>query len=139
MLSSAALRGVQGRVYLVQHDKVTITKEGNIDARSEKEWVLETDGVNLKTVMCIEGVDFKRAYSNSCVEVFSVLGIEAAREAIFKELRSVIEFDGSKVNYRHLALLCDVMTHRGSLMAITRHGINRADWISDEMFVRGDG
>jgi DNA-directed RNA polymerase II subunit RPB1 len=129
MLNSVALRGVQGikRVYLVQHDKVTITKEGNIDARSEKEWVLETDGVNLKTVMCIEGVDFKRAYSNSCVEVFSVLGIEAAREAIFKELRSVIEFDGSKVNYRHLALLCDVMTHRGSLMAITRHGINRAD------------
>jgi DNA-directed RNA polymerase II subunit RPB1 len=37
---------------------VTITKEGNIDARSEKEWVLETDGMNLKTaVMCIEGVD----------------------------------------------------------------------------------
>jgi DNA-directed RNA polymerase II subunit RPB1 len=45
--------------------------------------------------MCIEGVDFKRADSNSCVEVFSVLGTEAAQEAIFKELWSVIEFDGS--------------------------------------------
>jgi DNA-directed RNA polymerase II subunit RPB1 len=44
-----------------------------------------------------------------------------------RELRGVIEFDGSYVNYRHLALLCDLMTHRGSLMAITRHGINRAD------------
>jgi DNA-directed RNA polymerase II subunit RPB1 len=129
MLNSVSLRGVQGikRVFLVKHDKVSITPEGIIDARADKEWVLETDGVNLKTVMCVDGVDFKRAYSNSCVEIFNVLGIEAARGAIFKELRSVIEFDGSKVNYRHLALLCDVMTHRGSLMAITRHGINRVD------------
>lgn len=31
------------------------------------------------------------------------------------------------MNYRHLAILCDVMTHRGHLMAITRHGINRTE------------
>ncbi|KAJ2977437.1 hypothetical protein NUW54_g11420 [Trametes sanguinea] len=129
MLNSVSLRGVPGiqRVFLLKHDKITITPAGNIDARAEKEWVLETDGVNLKTVMCIDGVDFKRTYSNSCVEIFNVLGIEAARAAIMRELRGVIEFDGSYVNYRHLALLCDLMTHRGTLMAITRHGINRAD------------
>ena len=129
MLNSVSLRGVKDieRVFLLEHDKVTISDEGSIEARKEKEWVLETDGVNLKTVMCIDGVDFRRTYSNSCVEVFNVLGIEAARAAIMKELRGVIEFDGSYVNYRHLALLCDLMTHRGSLMAITRHGINRAD------------
>jgi hypothetical protein len=28
---------------------------------------------------------------------------------------------------RHLAILCDIMTCRGHLMAITRHGINRTD------------
>jgi len=28
---------------------------------------------------------------------------------------------------RHLAILCDVMTSRGHLMAITRHGINRSE------------
>jgi DNA-directed RNA polymerase II subunit RPB1 len=129
MLDSVSLRGVKGieRVFLQEHDKVVITAEGSIKGRDEKEWVLETDGVNLKTVMCIEGVDFRRTYSNSCVEIFNVLGIEAARAAIMKELRKVIEFDGSYVNYRHLALLCDLMTHRGTLMAITRHGINRAD------------
>ncbi|KAL6301005.1 beta and beta-prime subunits of DNA dependent RNA-polymerase [Sparassis latifolia] len=129
MLNSISLRGVPGiqRVFLMEHDKVVITPEGSIEARAEKEWVLETDGVNLKTVMCIDGVDYKRTYSNSCVEIFNVLGIEAARAAIMRELRGVIEFDGSYVNYRHLALLCDLMTHRGTLMAITRHGINRAD------------
>ncbi|KAJ8509443.1 hypothetical protein ONZ45_g8381 [Pleurotus djamor] len=129
MLNSVSLRGVPGikKVFLMEHDKVTISKDGTIQAREDKEWVLETDGINLKSVMCVDGVDFRRTYSNNCVEIFDVLGIEAARAAIMKELRNVIEFDGSYVNYRHLALLCDLMTHRGSLMAITRHGINRAD------------
>lgn len=127
MLNSVSLRGVPGvhRVFLLEHDKVYVNDEGGI--KTKKEWVLETDGVNLKAVMCVPGVDFTRTYSNSCVEIFNILGIEAARAAIMKELRGVIEFDGSYVNYRHLALLCDLMTHRGTLMAITRHGINRAD------------
>ena len=56
-----------------------------------------------------------------------VLGIEAVRKAVEKELHHVISFDGSYVNYRHLALLCDIMTCRGHLMAITRHGVNRQD------------
>lgn len=43
------------------------------------------------------------------------------------ELRNVICFDGSYVNYRHLACLVDVMTMQGHLMAIDRHGINRVE------------
>ncbi|MCP4487762.1 MAG: hypothetical protein GY820_10660 [Gammaproteobacteria bacterium] len=30
-----------------------------------------------------------------------------------REINHVISFDGSYVNYRHLALLCDVMTCKG--------------------------
>ena len=130
MLNSISLRGVKGirRVFLMKHDKTVIEKDGTISTGNDNtEWVLETDGTNLTQVMCLDGVDFTRTYSNNCVEIFNVLGIEAARAAIMKELRNVIEFDGSYVNYRHLALLCDLMTHPGSLMAITRHGINRAD------------
>merc|ERR1719388_696502 len=74
-----------------------------------------------------EGVDHTRTTSNHVVEVIQVLGIEAARLALMTVLRNVIEFDGSYVNYRHVAILCDVMTYRGHLMAITRHGINRQD------------
>lgn len=39
--------------------------------------------------------------------------------------RAVINFAGTYVNYRHLSLLCDIMTVKGYLMAITRHGVNR--------------
>ena len=76
-----------------------------------------------------------RTYSNNIVEIFSVsgsftvmvvfycilqvLGIEAVRKAVEKEMNRVISFDGAYVNHRHLALLCDVMTACGHLMAIT--------------------
>ncbi len=49
------------------------------------------------------------------------------RKAVEREMNHAILFDGSYVNYRHLALLCDIMTCRGQLMAITRHGINRQE------------
>ncbi|KAK5240421.1 DNA-directed RNA polymerase II core subunit rpo21, partial [Exophiala xenobiotica] len=60
-------------------------------------------------------------------EIFEVLGIEATRAAILRELTQVLSFDGSYVNARHLGILCDVMTSRGYVMAVTRHGINKSD------------
>ncbi|KAK4057043.1 DNA-directed RNA polymerase II core subunit rpo21 [Microbotryomycetes sp. JL221] len=127
MLSSIALRGVEGidRVFMLQHKQSQIQDNGEYDTPTE--WVLETDGINLRKVLCVDGVDSRRTVSNSCVEILQVLGIEAARASVLRELRNVIEFDGSRVNYRHLSMLTDIMTNRGSLMAITRHGINRSD------------
>ncbi|XP_015706852.1 DNA-directed RNA polymerase II subunit RPB1-like isoform X3 [Coturnix japonica] len=78
-------------------------------------------------VLSEKDVDPVRTTSNDIVEIFTVLGIEAVRKALERELYHVISFDGSYVNYRHLALLCDTMTSRGHLMAITRHGVNRQD------------
>ncbi|KAK9455699.1 hypothetical protein V1511DRAFT_310865 [Dipodascopsis uninucleata] len=127
MLQSISLRGIEGisRVFMLQYEPNLASPNG--EYQKHKEWVLETDGVNLSEVMAVDGVDYTRTYTNSFVEVLSVLGIEATRAALYKEIMNVIAFDGSYVNYRHLALLVDVMTARGHLMAITRHGINRAD------------
>lgn len=63
--------------------------------------------------MSERNVDTVRTYSNDICEIFEVLGIEAVRKAIEREMNNVISFDGSYVNYRHLALLCDVMTAKG--------------------------
>jgi DNA-directed RNA polymerase II subunit RPB1 len=57
--------------------KVVVDEESGFNARDHKEWVLETDSMNLKKVMSKQGVNFKRTYSNSCMEVFKILGIEA--------------------------------------------------------------
>ena len=104
-----------------------VGESGRKEDAKATEWVLDTDGTNMLGVMTHEGVDFRRVYSNDICEIVQVLGIEAARIALLRELRNVISFDGSYVNYRHLALLCDTMTCRGYLVAITRHGINRVD------------
>ncbi|XP_040371173.1 DNA-directed RNA polymerase II subunit RPB1 isoform X1 [Rosa chinensis] len=127
MLTKMALQGIpEIKKVFIKHGKVNKfdQNEGFI---AEQEWMLDTEGVNLLAVMCHEDVDAKRTTSNDLYEIMEVLGIEAARRALLDELRNVISFDGSYVNYRHLAILCETMTYHGYLMAITRHGINRKD------------
>lgn len=92
-----------------------------------KEWVIETDGTNLFEVFLIDEVDFARTGTNDINEIYKVLGIEAVRKALINELRAVLRHYDIYVNYRHIAILCDVMTQRGLLTAITRHGINRVE------------
>jgi len=122
-----ALRGIPdiNKVF-IKSGKINKFDE-NDGFKPETEWMLDTEGVNMLAVMCHEDVDATRTTSNHLIEVIEVLGIEAVRKALLDELRVVISFDGSYVNYRHLAILCDTMTYRGHLMAITRHGINRND------------
>ncbi|KAK9948335.1 hypothetical protein M0R45_003916 [Rubus argutus] len=127
MLTEIALQGIpEIKKVFIKHGKVNKFDQ-NEGFYAEQEWMLDTEGVNLLAVMCHEDVDAKRTTSNDLYEIMEVLGIEAARRALLDELRNVISFDGSYVNYRHLAILCDTMTYRGYLMAITRHGINRND------------
>ncbi|CAG2054450.1 unnamed protein product, partial [Timema podura] len=132
MLSDMTLQGIEAiaKVYmhLPQTDskkRIVITETGEFKAIAE--WLLETDGTSMMKVLSERDVDPVRTFSNDICEIFSVLGIEAVRKSVEKEMNTVLSFYGLYVNYRHLALLCDVMTAKGHLMAITRHGINRQD------------
>jgi DNA-directed RNA polymerase II subunit RPB1 len=133
LLDDVTLRGVRGveRAF-IREDNIVVENDDRslILSREDprcKEWVLDTTGTALADVLAIDGVDSTTTYSNSFIEVLGVLGIEAARAGLLKELGMVLSFDGSYVNHRHMALLVDIMTQRGLLMAITRHGINRND------------
>lgn len=133
MLDSCTLRGVPGveRAFINEKTHARIMPDGSLRKSAEddqcKEWILETSGSSLAAVLAIDGVDATRTYSNQFIEILEVFGIEATRTALLRELTQVLAFDGSYVNHRHLALLIDIMTSRGFLMAVTRHGINRSD------------
>ncbi|CAE7377440.1 polr2a [Symbiodinium natans] len=128
ILKEMTLKGIEGiKKVFMREDKVTKYDERTGKFERSQEWVLDTDGVNMEEVMQLEEVDFKRLQSNDIVEILNVLGIEATRKALLFHVRMVISFDGSYVNYRHLGTMCDVMTNRGHLMAITRHGVNRTN------------
>jgi len=87
-------------------------------------WVLDTVGTNLMDVLSLDYIDNERTFSNDIVEVYKVLGIEAARQMIYNELVDVIEFDGTYINYHNFSVLIDRMTYSHKLISIFRHGIN---------------
>jgi DNA-directed RNA polymerase beta' subunit len=89
---------------------------------------VDTDGSALRNVATRDWVDWEHTVTNDVQEVAAVLGIVAARATLFAELDRVISYDGGYVDARHLVGLVCTMTHRGELMAATRHGINRVDF-----------
>ena len=99
--------------------------EGNFVKSTEPEYYLLTNGNNLKEILQHPDIDKKRTISNDITEVNDVFGIEAARQVLFNEIDN--ELSGVGVDFRHLSLLVDTMTNRGTLLSINRHGINRSD------------
>jgi DNA-directed RNA polymerase II subunit RPB1 len=92
--------------------------------KSYEHWVLDTIGNNLVDVLALDYIDVNRTVSNNILEMYNVLGIEAARQSIYNELVDVIAFDDTYINTHHLDLLCDRMTYNTKMTSIFRHGIN---------------
>ena len=89
------------------------------------EWIMDTDGSNLRDVMNNRHINPYLTMTNSINEIYEVLGVEAAKRALYNEIIEVLS--GINVNYRHISLLIDTMTNKGVIMPINRHGINRGD------------
>ncbi|QCC51325.1 DNA-directed RNA polymerase subunit A'' [Halapricum salinum] len=102
--------------------RVVIRKE---ETDQGEEFVLYTEGSALGDVLDIEGVDASRTTCNNIHEIYRQLGVEAAREAIINETMNTLEEQGlDDVNVRHLMLVADIMTNRGEIESIGRHGIS---------------
>jgi DNA-directed RNA polymerase II subunit RPB1 len=127
LLNNIVLRGIKNI------DKVILRKvKDNLKEKAgsyvkEDIWVLDTIGTNLLDVLGLDYIDPNRTTSNDIIEIYEVLGMEAARQAIYNELADVIEFDGTYLNFHHMALLCDRMTFSHKMISIFRHGINNDD------------
>ena len=69
------------------------------------EYILYTEGSNIKDVFDVAGVDTTRTRTNNISEIASVLGIEAARNAIIYEAVSTLNEQGILVDVRHIMLV----------------------------------
>ena len=127
LLNNIVLRGIKNidKVILRKVKDNLIEKAGSYV--KEDIWVLDTIGTNLLDVLGLDYIDPNRTTSNDIIEIYNVLGMEAARQAIYNELADVIEFDGTYLNFHHMALLCDRMTFSHKMISIFRHGINNDD------------
>jgi DNA-directed RNA polymerase subunit A" len=97
-------------------ERVVVRKEGG-------EYILYTEGSNLKDVFEVKGVDTSRTRSNNISEIADVLGIEAGRNAIIQEALSTLNEQGIGVDVRHIMLVADMMCMDGEVKQIGRHGI----------------
>jgi DNA-directed RNA polymerase subunit A" len=104
------IRGIKGISYL-------------LPIKKQNEFIILTAGSNLKEVLEIPEVDETRTITNDIFEIQSVLGIEAARQAIINEASKVIEDQGLDIDMRHIIFIADVMTKSGDIKGITRSGI----------------
>ena len=92
---------------------------------SKKQHVLDVEGANLYDLLARDNVDPTRTFSNHIHEVYDVLGVEAARQALYDEFLEV--FTESSVNYHHLSVLLDAMTYQGRLVSVNRFGMYMHD------------
>jgi DNA-directed RNA polymerase II subunit RPB1 len=124
LLNNIVLRGLKNISKVTLRKLMdTLHKEDGAYVKRDT-WVLDTKGTNLMDVLALDYIDVKRTISDDIQEIRSVLGIEAAREALLTEMTGVFENDGTYINYHHLSLLCDRMTASAGMVSIFRHGIN---------------
>lgn len=129
LLHEIAIRGIKNIEKVNIRKIVNYLKYDSETTSYEKNdiWVLDTVGSNLKEVLSLDNIDVSRTYSNSITEMKEILGIEAARKCIFNEIKEVMDFADSYINYHHIGLLADRMTYNNKMVSIFRHGINNDD------------
>ena len=135
IMDGLVLRGVPGinnAVIPTRASRPCIVRVGDdggvVEDGDTREVVIIADGSNgtgLMEVMKLPEVDTRRTTSNFVYEVYGILGVEAARNLLLREIFKVFQSGDSFINHRHIELLVDTMTCRGDLTPITRNGIQK--------------
>ncbi|MEM3422445.1 MAG: hypothetical protein QXF35_03930 [Candidatus Bilamarchaeaceae archaeon] len=111
-IKQALVRGVNGI------NKAVIVKA------PDGTYFVRASGYNILGAITHPSVDPDRVYTNNIKEIERVYGIEAARNAIIKEIKDVMDMQKLSVDIRHITLLADAMTCGGVVKSIGRHGLS---------------
>jgi len=94
-----------------------------LPVRRGEEYIVLASKTNLKDILALPEVDPYRTTCNDIMEIYHILGIEAAREAIIREVYKVIQEQGLHIDVRHIMLVADIMTANGAVKGVTRYGV----------------
>lgn len=85
---------------------------------------LQTEGVNLRGMWPFADlIDVNFIDTNDIAAILNTYGVEAARNAVIKEVAAVFGVYGIKVDRRHLTVIADYMTFEGGYKPFSRIGI----------------
>jgi DNA-directed RNA polymerase beta' subunit len=125
LLNNTIIRGVAGIRAVTWRKDNTRVELVDGEYKKASQYLLDTDGSNFVAIMTHPAVDGNSMYSTNVHDIYEQLGIEATRNVLYSEMNGL--FNPDDINYRHLGLLCDVMTHAGKPMSVDRYGINKMD------------
>ena len=100
-------------------NRIVINKKDD----NEKKYMLAAEGKGLLDIMKTDGIDYKHCTSNNIGEIVNILGIEAARKSIIYELDYTFAGHSIHVDKRHLGVIADLMTFKGSVHGFQRFGM----------------
>jgi DNA-directed RNA polymerase I subunit RPA1 len=108
--------------------KTLVRSKKNIDTAfvNEEEGrghCLQTAGINFSELWKLENIDHSKLMSNDIWAMRCAYGVEAARNTIVDQIRSVFGVYGIEVDPRHLSLIADYMTFSGGYTAMNRTGM----------------
>ncbi len=112
-VKAVSLKGVKGL------NRATV-----VHSEKTGEYFIRAGGFNMHDVKKVDDLDYGRLYSNNVREIEKHFGIEAARNAMLKEIKQVMDLQGLLVDVRHLMLISDAMCARGSVEPVGRHGLS---------------
>ncbi|KAF2005986.1 beta and beta-prime subunits of DNA dependent RNA-polymerase [Amniculicola lignicola CBS 123094] len=104
--------------------RAIIKKGSSPNEDGHYEHALVVEGYGLLACMTTPGIEPHTTKSNHIMEVRKVLGIEAARFTIIREIAAVM--GSMDIDPRHMQLLADVMTFKGEVYGITRFGLQKS-------------
>jgi len=101
-----------------------VTMTDPVTFKTVTESVIWLNGANLLAIWRQPMVDWSRTYSNDLFETMEVLGVEATTALLFHEIKTVLSFDGTYTDDRHIMMVANIMMRHGFVMPLNRHGLN---------------
>jgi DNA-directed RNA polymerase I subunit RPA1 len=119
-LHAALIQSVPGiAMCMIDEEAMEEARKSN----SHSDPILAASGVNIPAMWELQHIIHPHhLYTNSIHDILVHYGVEAARNAIVKELAGVFGGHGISVDPRHLMLIADYMTRDGVYQAFSRMG-----------------
>lgn len=124
MLDRITLKGVNKIQGVVIEEKINTFVKDDSSIGRNNEYIIITSGLSFSDILKFKGIDETRTNCNDIHYVFKRYGIEAARQMLISELDQTFN---NQINFTHLSLLSDLMTHLGQIISIDRHGVPKLE------------
>lgn len=110
------------RIEEIANDPIITFDEETGKIIKDNEYVIYTAGINFDKLRYNPYIDQNRTICNDIRITYEIYGIEATRSLLLKEISGIFS---KPLNYHHVAIICDLMTHTGSITSIDRFGLNK--------------